>query len=331
MRLSLSQESKKKLFLLLKEKNECNSIGELSSKLKISKKTLQGWFYLKNKTIPEEIVDKDISNEIEIIERKERNWGQVYGGRIGHSRLLEKYGKEGVKKINSKGGLNAYNTKIAREKPFVVNLSDPIFLEFYGSLMGDGWLSNYVAGGKRVWIIGLCGHLVLDREYLSYCIANFERLFNRKGCIQEKHKTNAIQVCFKHKLLLKYLNEKLNFPIGKKRNLEIHSSIYKQGYDKVKYTIRGIFDTDGSFYLEKSKLNSLPRISIHMEAPVLIKQIGDILLKRGFKLSYSNNGTQLKLSGKIQLDKWMNEIGSSNPKHLNKITKFLQNEKMVYI
>lgn len=326
MRLSLSQESKKKLFLLLKEKNECNSIDKLSSKLKISKKTLQGWFYLKNKTIPEEMVDKDILREIDIIERKEKNWGQVYGGRIGHSRLLEKYGKEGVKKINSRGGFNSAKKKTELEKPLIVNLSDPIFLEFYGALMGDGWLSNYVCGGKRVWIIGLCGHLVLDRGYLSYCISNFERLFNRKGCIQEKPKTNAIQVCFKHKLLLKYLNEKLDFPIGKKRNLKIHTSIYKKGYDKVKYVIRGIFDTDGSFYLEKSKLNSLPRISIHMEAPILIKQIGDILLKRGFKVSYSNNGTQIKLSGEAQLNKWMSEIGSSNPKHLNKITKFLQSK-----
>ena len=329
MRLSLSQESKKKLFLLLKEKNKCDSINELSSKLKISKKTLQGWFYLKNKTIPEEIVDKDILMKIDVLERKEKNWGQIYGGKKGYSRLLVKYGKDGVKKINSKGGLNAYNTKIEREKPFVVNLSNPIFLEFYGSLMGDGWLSNYIVSRKKVWIIGLCGHLILDREYLYYCISQFEKLFGRKGCIQEKPKTNAIQVCFKHKLLLKYLNEKLGFPIGKKKNMTIHPSIYSQGYDKVKYVIRGIFDTDGSFYLDKSKLNPYPCISIHMEEPRLIKQIGDILLKRGFKLSYSNNGTQLKLSGKIQLDKWMNEIGSSNPKHLNKITKFLQNRNNV--
>jgi hypothetical protein len=326
MRLALSQESKKKLFLLLKEKNKCSSIDELSSKLKISKKTLQGWFYLKDKTIPEEIVDKEISRKIDILGRKEKNWGQVYGGRIGHSRLLEKYGKEGVKKINSKGGLNAYNTKIEREKPFVVNLSSPIFLEFYGSLIGDGWLSNYVTGGKRVWIIGLCGHLVLDREYISYSISNFEKLFGRKGCIQERPRTNVIQVCFKHKLLLKYLNEKLEFPIGKKKNMKIHSSVYNRGYNKVKYVLRGIFDTDGSFYLDKSKLNPYPCISIHMEEPILIKQIGDILLKNGFKFSYSNNGTQIKLSGIIQLKKWVNEIGSSNPKHLNKITKFLHNK-----
>jgi hypothetical protein len=327
MRMHLSPESKKRLFFLLKEKNKCKSIKELSKKLKIPKKTLQGWFYFKERTIPKEIIDKTILNEIKILHVSEKNWGQKKGGKKGYEAIIKKYGKERVKEINSKGGLKTAKKRLELEKPLEINLSNPIFLELYGSLLGDGWLSNFVSKGKRVWIIGLCGHISLDKKYLIYCNNNFERIFGRRGNFQEKPKTNTLQVIFRHKLFLKYLNEELDFPIGKKKNLKIHQSIYKKGYKKVKYVIKGIFDTDGSFHLSKSKKNPSPCISIHMKAPILIKQIGNILLKEGFKLSYSDHGTQIQLKGRIQLNKWMSEVGSSNSKHLNKIKKFLEEDK----
>ncbi len=53
MRILLTPSSKKELFILLKKKYQCNSIKELSAKMNISLKTLQGWFYLKDRCLPE--------------------------------------------------------------------------------------------------------------------------------------------------------------------------------------------------------------------------------------------------------------------------------------
>jgi hypothetical protein len=58
-----------------------------------------------------------------------------------------------------------------------------------------------------------------------------------------------------------------------------------------------------------------------MKAPVLIGQMGNCLRKVGYKpILYKRDGSlaQLKLKGSIQLNKWIKEIGSSNPRNLDK-------------
>ena len=153
MRLVISSESKKKLFNLLKEKYLVKSISELSNKLKISKKTLQGWFY-SNKTIPSNLIDQSFLSKIEIIDKREDNWGQIKGAKEGYKELLKKYGSKEVKRKQALGGINAAKTKEKLQEPLKIDLENPLFLELYGSLLGDGWLSNFNKGDKKVWIIG---------------------------------------------------------------------------------------------------------------------------------------------------------------------------------
>jgi predicted transcriptional regulator len=66
-----------------------------------------------------------------------------------------------------------------------------------------------------------------------------------------------------------------------------------------------------------------------MHSPKLIKQIFDTLIKQGFSVSYNKNSSKLTLKGKRQLIKWMNEIGSSNNKHLHKINEFIGSSNSV--
>ena len=112
----------------------------------------------------------------------------------------------------------------------------------------------------------------------------------------------------------------MGFPLGRKIELKINKNIYNLGYNKIKNVIRGIFDTDGSFYLDKTPSgNPYPCISIQMKSPILIKQLNDILLEQGFKVIYRKNKDMITLKGRKQINKWMKEIGSSNQRHLNKI------------
>jgi len=189
--------------------------------------------------------------------------------------------------------------------------------------MGDGWLSTPIDRNK--WIIGLCGNLKLDKKYIKYLISNVNELFNRKGFITHNEKGNSITFLFRHRLLFEFLTENMRFPIGKKKFLIINKKIYILGFEKIRYLLRGIFDTDGTFYLGKNRkgIPSFPIIAIHMNQFELIKQIGDILINEGFKINYSDHGKMIRVHGKDQLKKWMNLIGSSNPKHINKIEKFL--------
>lgn len=331
MRLLLSEKSKKELFLLLKDKYNSKSINDLAKKLSISKKTLQGWFYLKKRTIPQNFIDKILLNNLEILEIKEDNWGQKEGGKKVYNSTIQKFGKNEIKRRQSLGGKRASIIKDRiEEKNFFIDIKNPLFLEFYGALLGDGWISH---SRDNRWMIGLCGNLSLDKEFIIYLRKNIKKLFNRNGYLTRTPKQNVIEFRFRHKWLLIFLNKDLEFPIGKKINLQMNNKLYTLGFDYVKYIIRGVFDTDGCFYLDKNrkKISVYPCISIHMKSPILIKQIGDILSERGFKFSYSDKGSLICLKGKKQLGIWMKEIGSSNSRNLDKINKFLMHNGLVHL
>jgi|SRR3989344_1385144 len=326
MRVLLSNKSRKNLVNLFKTKYNAKSIKELSNRLNVPVKTLDSWFYKKERYIPQKIIEEWV-DQLEILDRKEDKWGAIKGGKISYIQTIKKFGKEEVKRRQALGGKTAAIIKDKKEKSkFSVDIQDPSFLEFYGILLGDGWLSNFKAGNKRVWIIGVSTNLKLERKFLEYYSSIVNKRFNRKGTIREKPVGNVIEFIFSHKYLLKYFNEALGFPIGKKENLEINKIIYDLDFSRLKYVIRGIFDTDGSFYLDKNrrKKNYYPIISIHMKEPKLIKQINDILKNNGFSVNYDEKNNMIKLKGHSQLKKWLSEIGSSNPYKLIKMKRASQ-------
>jgi hypothetical protein len=200
--------------------------------------------------------------------------------------------------------------------------SNNLFLEFYGALIGDGWLGRYKYKTKISHIVGLSGHAILDRDYLNYCRGIILKLFNRKISIKEKPK-NAIELYLSHKMLVKFFNEELNFPIGKKLGkLWISDKVIGFGDEKLKHVIRGIFDTDGSFFMDKVYGRSYPNIEIEMLAPELLDQVEDFLRRNNFKPQRRPN--RIRLKGIKQVKNWMNYIGSNNPKHFNKYNKWLK-------
>jgi len=108
------------------------------------------------------------------------------------------------------------------------------------------------------------------------------KLFIRKFTTKYKKNKDAMEIIFSYKYLILFMNKELGFPIGKKINLKIDNRIVKD-WSKLKYTIRGIFDTDGCFYLDKTPVGRpYPCISISMKAPILIKQIYSSLIDMGF-------------------------------------------------
>jgi hypothetical protein len=324
MRILLSKQSKLKLLDILKQSYKCRSLIELAQKTKISKKTLETWFYT-NRYIPHSIIPDNIIQEIEILDKQEDNWGKVMGGKKTYLTIIKKYGFNEIKRRQSLGGINSkIKVNKINEDNFYIDLKDPLFLEFYGVLLGDGWLSNYKNNKKTYWLIGICGHSKLDRDFFFNLKKIIKELFNRNAYLKERPKYNAIELNFSHKNLLNYFKNELEFPIGKKIGLKISKKIYGLGYKKLKHVIRGIFDTDGCFYLDKTPAKKLyPCISIKMKSPTLIEQIKNILIEQGFRVIYKENcdGGQSKitLKGNKQISKWMKEIGSKNKRHLNKM------------
>lgn len=324
MRILLSEEEKITLFNYLKKKYKAKSLKELSQKLSVSFKTLQNWRYEKRRYLPSTIIPKNIN--LQLIDRKSDNWGQIKGGKETYKILIKKYGIEEIRRRQLKGGkISSLRRDRQAKENFKLDLNDPLFLEFYGALLGDGWLSSLsykYKVKKNLWWVGISGHLKLDREYLMFLRDIINKLFKRKVVIKYRKRWNSMEIILCHKHLILFMNKKLGFPIGKKINLKINNRFLRE-WDKIKHIIRGVFDTDGCFYLDKTPVgNPYPCIMIKMKAPILIKQIYKSLIFRGFKVRYKelkNGQVRVDLRGRKQLDKWMKEIGSSNPKHLNKI------------
>ena len=326
MRILLSEESKIKLFNFLKEKENCNSLKKLANLKNIPLKTLQSWLYEKGRYFPESFIPSEIKNNLEIIDKKENNWGKIKGGEKTYQIILKKYGIEEIRKRQSNGGKRAAHLIKKRQEPIVLDLNNSAFLELYGVLLGDGWLSKLNYKGKTIWLIGVSGNGTSDRDFFSYLKNNIHFLFKRVPYQKERPNYNSIELNFSHKMLVAALNKELDFPIGKKINLKIHPKIYVLGYDKVKHVIRGIFDTDGCFYLDKTPVGRpYPCISLTMKAPILMKQVHDLLLSEGFKVYHyhSNKIDKIILKGSIQVRKWLKEIGSSNPYKHAKMQKAL--------
>lgn len=328
MRVLLSKKDKLKLIFFLKRKYLSRSLSELSENLNMPLRTLQNWLYIESRYIPEEIIPQEMKKEIKINDTREDNWGKVKGGKKAVKVILQKYGVEEIRKRQSNGGRISKRLQLLKEKPVEIDLNNHLFLEFYGILLGDGWLSKLKWKNKKIWLIGISGNMSLDRDFFKYCQNSIKILFNRRAYLKERPKQNSIELNFSHKNLIDYFNKKLDFPIGKKKNLKIHEYVYKKSFGSVRHVIRGIFDTDGSFYFDKTPAGKpYPCISIKMKAKPLMTQIRNTLLKQGFRLTYteySNAQQQIKLKGRKQLDKWMSEIGSNNSRHLNKIALVAQ-------
>ena len=82
---------------------------------------------------------------------------------------------------------------------------------------------------------------------------------------------------------------------------------------------QGIFDTDGTVTFIRNK--TYPSIRIQIKSKEFMKNLKILLEKLGF-ISNLYCDTLIILYGPIQLKKWYDEIGSNNPKHLDKIKSF---------
>lgn len=318
MRYLISRESKKYLFENLKKIHSVNSLKLLAGSIGYSKKTLQDWIYNEKRYIPKEILPENLASKIDILKKVPENWGRSLGGKKAYSKVLEKYGEAEMERRRSNGGKTASKNQFG--EGLKISSENKFFLEFYGVLLGDGWLGRYRHKNKVASIIGVSGHCHEDRNYFNHLVSRIKEVFGRNPYLKNKERYNAIELHFSHKCLFDYLSNNLCFPVGRKRNLKISEKIYRKNFSSLRRVLRGIFDTDGSFYFDKTPAgNPYPCISIQMKSPKLVNQIHEILVQNNFKPVLRKEKCMVTLKGSKQMIKWSKEIGSSNPKHFNKM------------
>ncbi len=193
----------------------------------------------------------------------------------------------------------------------------PELAELVGIIIGDG--NIHYNQSSRSYFIEITGNLK-EKEYYNYISRLFVLAVGKPGRIRLLE--NCIKLRIYSKEFVEFLIKDLRlcYNKGKCYNVEIPETILNS--EHYKECIRGIFDTDGSyFFSKKSHTNHYPCIEITTCSKKLANQITYKLrpefrtkLREDKRRNFSKGlSYKIALNGKEETQKWFKQIGSSNP------------------
>ncbi|VVB73900.1 LAGLIDADG-like domain protein [uncultured archaeon] len=203
----------------------------------------------------------------------------------------------------------------------------PEMAEVCGAFIGDGWIES------RQTSMYITGNLTEDRRYYD---GHLSKIFSHNiGEVTPKEFPywHVYGIGFHKKNVIRQLSE-FGFVSGRKNRItRIPEWIMNSKDERIQYSaLRGIFDTDGSFYCKRnySKTSNTwrlryhwqPRIRIGVVSPGLIEDIKTIVDR--FGISYSNPSPRpprksneqpaylFEINSVENIKRWFNEIKPAN-------------------
>ena len=200
--------------------------------------------------------------------------------------------------------------------------------EFIGIMLGDGSIGIYntKAGNK------IKKHHVIkvtldsrNKQYINYVSNLMKEVLEVEPRLHFKKKENAVDICTFKKEKIDYILNKVGLKISPKwNNMEIPDNFMKM--ELFPYLLKGLFDTDGSVTIFKNNGILYPRIEIRICPSPAQNQFINILnqLELNYKIQKLDKGKiRIRISGKDELKKWFNIIGSSNELYNKRASQFL--------
>jgi len=324
MRVFLDSPDLKKLFGTLAGLSY--TVIKLARMTGFSGKTISDWRRGKH-TMPQSVYKQLIQlactegfSSVVLVDEKQQ---KSRAGKVGGRAQWVKNGSIGTLDDKKSGGRASYNkrrfnkddifTLVAIKKP---NPSEKL-AEFMGIMIGDGSVGPYQA------TVSL--NMTDDAEFVTHVAGLAEELFGICPTVQVRKKSNCSVVTLSSKLLVEYLQAQ-GLPMGDKirAGLDIPNWIMCDS-NYARLCLRGIFDTDGSIFLEthniKGKKYSYPRMSFVSYSEPLIESIFEALLRLGFEPRV-RMGRKVNLERFTDIEKYFKIVGSSNPKHLRRFAEF---------
>jgi len=201
--------------------------------------------------------------------------------------------------------------------------------ELIGIIIGDG--NIYRKNNK--YRVGFTGNIANDKEYFEYIKKLIKKEWNKDARIFVGGR--GLRIVINSKEVCNLLINELKLPYGEgKGEKVVIPEIIAQNWNIVRHTIRGIVDTDGSVFISrKPRIEKYPSIEITTTSQKLAIQLKKILEVRGFRVNkirvvLSKNSilpiNRIALNGRVQLKKWKEEIGFSNPYKLERAVSYLK-------
>ncbi|MDE1833648.1 MAG: hypothetical protein KGH58_04490 [Candidatus Micrarchaeota archaeon] len=196
--------------------------------------------------------------------------------------------------------------------------------EIVGAVIGDG---NLWTDGRR-YRVEMTGHPELDRDYFVYLDNLLFKQFGKRP-YKARVRDRALYMRLQQKSAFELLTGLgIHAGRGKALAVEIPAAIREKGWEYAKHTLRGIMDTDGTVFFSKKtyKTKVYPTLEITTCSKKLAHQIAELLIQQNFRAKLRvhtragfNPEFKVALYGHRMISRWLNEIGFSNRKHINKL------------
>ncbi len=256
-------------------------------------------------------------------------WHIKEAGRKGAFARNAIYGNPATPDGRSKGGWTtcnkfSSNPKLAKKIGFKIrkNIYHPgksrELAELVGILLGDGGITDYQ--------VKITQNKETDKDYSPYIIRLFKRLFGLDSTVRDDAQEKTRDIIFSSRNLVEYLVT-VGLKIGDKIRNRIDIPRWTKENNKFKKAcLRGLIDTDGSFYVDRHKIKNKyyfnPGLIFTAYSSPLFLSAKRIFVSLGYHPTGEKRNLYLRKEDEIM--RYFQEIKSSNPKHTTKFRGFLK-------
>jgi len=326
-RLQLSKQAQKKFLEEVREESAL-TWRELADQYGISDRTLRDW--ARAKFTMSYSIAQNLSKKFSIpfpdnYKILDPLWHIPKAARLGGLKRYELHGLVGTLESRKKGGIVSQNRR--KEDPekyrllgcnvrkdFDVPPYSAELAELVGIILGDGGITRYQ--------LKISLSAKVDQKYAGYVSNLLFRIFKEKPYRMERNKS-VIHLILSGRNLVEVL-EKLGLHVGNKvkNQVGIPEWIFKKKEYQIA-CIRGLFDTDGSFYFHQHSKwkDTRPYFGwnfCNLSIPIL-HGFRDILMSvcnLEPKIAYNK---QLYMYSMKNIERYIEIVGTHNPKNIKKL------------
>ena len=245
-------------------------------------------------------------------------WSTRKAGQVGARRRLTRYGNPGTADGRRRGGFTAYQkmkqsglpTGFKFRRTFVQPKPSALLAEFLGIMLGDGGIGPYQ--------ISITLNATTDADYVDFVVDVITRLF---GLIpSQTTRKNACNIIVSSIGLIEFLCQKGLVPGNKVTHQVTLPCWILQQPDFAKASLRGLMDTDGSIYGARHTIAETKYtygcLCFRNYSKPLLDAVFHIMINLGYHPRMGHN--RIYLYRQADITRYFAEIGSHNPKHLNR-------------
>ncbi len=208
--------------------------------------------------------------------------------------------------------------------PIRIPKKDNFLASFTGIMLGDGGVAPYHI------------HITLSNKevkYKNYIVKLIKHLFRIDPKIHKLKYANAIDIVVQRKQLVDFC-QSIGLVLGNKVKQQIDVPIWiKENKEFSKECLRGLIDTDGCFYtntyFSNGKKYKYLKIAFTSASKPLISSVLNTLNEFGYKARITKDKKDVRIENSEHVLKYIQEIGTNNDKHLQKINDWKKYKSML--